>query len=129
MHDLPDSLRISSPFSFVGRSAELELLRGLMPRADDKGGRVVHGQVMTIHIFKSEYQPLHRLTKYWYSVMPTNSPYDGRASVIYSDLHHLRRRIYEVRVNSDTRNPRILEELRELTAAEAAEPGETGDSA
>jgi DNA-binding CsgD family transcriptional regulator/tetratricopeptide (TPR) repeat protein len=41
MHDLPASLRIASPFSFVGRSAELKLLRGLMPGADSGGGRVV----------------------------------------------------------------------------------------
>jgi ribonuclease HI len=76
------------------------------------------GQVMTIHIFKSEYQELHRLSKYWYSVVSEDSPYHGRASVIYSDLHHLRRRVYRVRVNDDTRNPRIVEELGEVTAPE-----------
>lgn len=78
----------------------------------------MHGQVMTIHIFKSEYQRLHRLSKYWYSVMSEDSPYYGRASVIYSDLHHLRRRVYRVRVNDDTKNPRIVEELGEVTAAD-----------
>jgi ribonuclease HI len=78
----------------------------------------MEGQLMTIHIFKSEYQPLHRLTKYWYSVMSKTSPYYGRASVIYSELHHLRRRIYRVRVNDDTRNPRIVKEFGEVERAD-----------
>jgi hypothetical protein len=68
---------------------------------------------MTIHIFKSEYQRLHRLSKYWYSVVSETSPYHGRA-VIYSELHHLRRRTYRVRVNDDTGDPRVLEELGEV---------------
>lgn len=74
----------------------------------------MHGQLMTIHIFKSEYQRLHRLSKYWYSVISKTSPYCGRASVIYSELHHLRRRTYRVRVNHDTGNPRILKEFGEV---------------
>src|SRR3954464_7644040 len=41
MHDLPGSLRLTSTFPFVGRSAELKTLRALMPRADGEGGRVV----------------------------------------------------------------------------------------
>ena len=41
MHDLPASLRLSSPFPFVGRSAELETLRTLLPRAEGEGRRVV----------------------------------------------------------------------------------------
>jgi ribonuclease HI len=76
------------------------------------------GQVMTIHIFKSEYQRLHRLSKYWYSVMSEDSPYHGRASVIYSELHDLRRRVYRVRVNDDTANPRIVENLGEVVATD-----------
>jgi DNA-binding SARP family transcriptional activator len=39
--DLPASLRVSSPFPFVGRSAELETLSGLMPKVNGEGRRVV----------------------------------------------------------------------------------------
>ncbi len=39
--DLPGSLRLSSPFPFVGRSPELATLRQLMPWADDAGRRIV----------------------------------------------------------------------------------------
>jgi DNA-binding CsgD family transcriptional regulator len=41
VRDLPSSLRISSPFPFVGRSGELEKLRTLLPRAEGEGRRVV----------------------------------------------------------------------------------------
>ena len=41
MHDLPGSLRLTSTFPFVGRSAELETLRALMPMAEGEGRRVV----------------------------------------------------------------------------------------
>ena len=37
MHDLPGSLRLTSTFPFVGRSAELETLRALMPLARGRG--------------------------------------------------------------------------------------------
>ena len=48
--------------------------------------------------------------------MSGDSPYYGLASVIYSELHDLRRRVYRVRVNNDTANPRILENLGEVIA-------------
>ena len=41
MPALPGSLRLPSTFPFVGRSAELKLLRALMPRAAGEGRRVV----------------------------------------------------------------------------------------
>lgn len=82
------------------------------------GSVEMEGQLMTIHIFKSEYQPLHRLTKYWYSVVSKASPYYRRACVIYSELHHLRRRTYRVRVNHDTGNPRIVKEFGQVPRAD-----------
>ncbi|HVP76139.1 MAG TPA: AAA family ATPase [Gaiellaceae bacterium] len=41
MPDLPGPLRLTSTFPFVGRTAELETLRTLMPRAEGEGRRVV----------------------------------------------------------------------------------------
>src|SRR5579859_6477496 len=41
MYDVPGSLRLTSTFPFVGRSAELERLRTLLPRADGEGRRLV----------------------------------------------------------------------------------------
>ena len=77
---------------------------------------------MTIHIFKSEYQPIHRLTKYWYTVESKGSPYYKCASVIYSELG-LRRRKYRVRVNDDTGNPQIVKEFGEVAKPAGADTG------
>ncbi len=41
MPDLPGPLRLTSAFPFAGRTAELETLRTLMPRAEGEGRRVV----------------------------------------------------------------------------------------
>ena len=41
MHALPGPLCLTSTFPFVGRSAEMETLRALMPMADGEGRRVV----------------------------------------------------------------------------------------
>ena len=41
MHELPGPLCLTSTFPFVGRSAELETLRALMPMAEGEGRRVV----------------------------------------------------------------------------------------
>jgi ribonuclease HI len=79
------------------------------------GSVPMEGQLMTIHIFKSEFLPLHGLSKYSYEVVSPTSPHRGLASVIYSELHHLRRRTYRVRVNHDTANPRIVKEFGEVT--------------
>jgi DNA-binding CsgD family transcriptional regulator/tetratricopeptide (TPR) repeat protein len=40
VYDLPASLRLPSPFPFVGRAAVLERLRGLVPTSDADGRRV-----------------------------------------------------------------------------------------
>jgi hypothetical protein len=71
------------------------------------------GAVTTIHIFKSEFQPVHRLSKYWYTVESKTSPYRGCVGVIYSELP-LRRRAYRVRVNYDTADPCIVKEFGEV---------------
>src|SRR3954467_8574199 len=41
LEDLPGSLRLTSPFPFVGRTPELAMLRRLVPWADDAGRRIV----------------------------------------------------------------------------------------
>jgi ribonuclease HI len=100
-----------------GSSAQLvpaEVRRKRTDRPVEIGGVPMEGQLMTISIFKSEIQPVHRLSKYWYTVESKGSPYYKRASAIWSELHHLRRRTYRVRVNRDTRNPRIVKEFGEV---------------
>jgi hypothetical protein len=55
--------------------------------------------------------------KYMYEVLSTNSPFCGRADYIFSTELLRAGRHYEVRVNNETRNPRILEVLIELVGS------------
>lgn len=113
-----------------GSSTQLvpaEVRRKRTDRPVEIGSVPMQGQLMTISIFKSEIQALHRLSKYWYTVESKRSPYYKRASVIWSELHHLRRRTYRVRVNEDTGNPRILKEFGEV-ARSADAPGKDKSS-
>ncbi len=105
------------------RSAKTASTRQLIPtevrrkRIDQPieiGSVAMEGQLMTINIFKSEHQHVHKLSKYWYTVESKGSPYYKLVSAIYSELHHLRRRSYRVRVNHDTGNPRIVREFGEV---------------
>ncbi len=120
------STRTKAVDKLAKRSAKTASTRQLNPtevrrkRTDQPieiGSVVMEGQLMRIHIFKSEYQPVHGLSKYWYSVESKSNPYFARASFIYSEIHHLRRRTYRVRVNHDTGNPRILKEFGEVQPA------------
>jgi hypothetical protein len=80
----------------------------------EPGSVPMEGQEMTIRIFKTEFQKVQGLTKYWFEVVDEESPHHGRASVAWSELHHFRRHVYRVRVNDETKNPRILEDLGEI---------------
>jgi ribonuclease HI len=99
----------------AGSSRQLNPVEVRRKRTDQpiEIGIAMHAQLMTIRIFKSEYQPLHRLMKYWYTVESKRSPDYKRASIIYSELD-LRRRSYRVRVNHDTGNPRIVKQFGEV---------------
>ncbi len=74
------------------------------------------GQMMTIHVFKSEYLPLHKLVKCWYTVESRKSPYRGCADIIYADpvLPLRRGHTFRVRVNEDTDNPRVVKVFEEV---------------
>lgn len=117
------------------RSAEHATKRQLVPSEVRRKGTdqpidirsvPMEGQEMTVRIFKTEHQPVQKLSKYWYRVVDGESVYDGRASIIYSELHHLRRRTYRVRVNEDNGDPRILEDLGEIAQAAASTPNQGG---
>ncbi len=74
----------------------------------------MRGQVMAIRIITDAYLRLQKLYKYRYEVLTNDNEFFGRMDLIYcTDVlragHH-----YEVRVNDDTKNPRIVEVLDEL---------------
>jgi ribonuclease HI len=93
-----------------------EVRRKKTDRPIEIGSVEMEGQLMTINVFKTEYQRLHGLVKVWYSVLSKRSPYYRHASVIYADPSLLLRRghDYRVRVNQDTGNPRIVKVFAEV---------------
>lgn len=56
----------------------------------ERGSVEMEGQRLTIRITKSEYQPLHKLTKYWYEVRSRKSPFHDRRDVNYACAGRLR---------------------------------------
>jgi ribonuclease HI len=82
----------------------------------DRGSVAMEGQRLTIRITKSEFQPLHKLTKYWYEVRSKKSPFYDCRDVIYADpsLPLKAGHTYHVRVNEETSNPRVAKLFREV---------------
>jgi ribonuclease HI len=82
----------------------------------ERGSVEMVGQRLTIRITKAEYQPLHKLTKYWYEVRSKKSPFHDSRDVIYADpsLPLKAGHTYHVRVNEETGNPRIAKLFREV---------------
>ncbi|MGH7490033.1 MAG: RNase H family protein, partial [bacterium] len=76
----------------------------------------MEGQLMTINVFKTEYQRLHHLVKCWYTVESRKSRFRDRADVIYADpsLPLRRGHSFRVRVNDNTANPRVLKVFAEI---------------
>lgn len=93
-----------------------EVRRKRSDRPIEIGSVRMEGQLMTINVFKTEYQRLHRLVKCWYTVESRKSPYHGCADVIYADssLPLRRGHSFRVRVNEDAGNPRILKVFTQL---------------
>jgi len=76
----------------------------------------IHGQMLSIRIVTDTYMRVQKLYKYKYEVLPGTGKYEGKVDLIFHESrdplragHH-----YEVRVNTEVKNPRIAEVLREL---------------
>lgn len=87
--------------------------RKLSSRSVEPGSVQIAGQCLKIRIVTDTYLRTQRLYKYKYEVLP-NGPSSGLVDLIYSKEclragHH-----YEVRLNDDSKNPRIVEVLNEL---------------
>ncbi len=74
------------------------------------------GQRLTIRIFQSGILNVQKLWRCTYEVVSTDSPYVGKVDVIFTDED---KRLdaghtYDVRVNNDNENPRIVEVFGEI---------------
>jgi len=78
------------------------------------GSVEMRGQRLAIRIITSEYLRVQKINKYKYEVISKRSKYLGNVDFIYSTHglgagHH-----YEISVNRNTANPRVVTVLREL---------------
>jgi ribonuclease HI len=101
-------MALNAPLSVVNvrrkRTKELVLI----------GSVAMEGQRMAIRVVTSEYLSTQRISRYKYEVLSEESKYLGLVDIIYSKLHLRVGRHYEVEVNRETANPRILEVIREI---------------
>jgi ribonuclease HI len=84
-----------------------------------RGSVEMLGQQMTIRLFEEVAQSDQRLVRFKYEVMTKRSPYFGRVDYIWAERGTPLRagHAYRVRVNRDTRTPRIVKVLAEVDAA------------
>jgi ribonuclease HI len=76
----------------------------------------MRGQTLSIRVITDTYMRLQKVHKYKYEVLPDTGEHGGKVDWIYHDTdeclragHH-----YEVRVNKETKNPRIVDVIAEL---------------
>lgn len=99
---------INEPISIVN------VRRKQTEKSVDIGSIEMRGQRLAIRIITSEYLRVQKLGKYKYEVLSKGSKYFGNVDFIYS-IHNMRAgHHYEISVNRDTSNPRVLKVLREL---------------
>jgi hypothetical protein len=89
------------------KKTSASVIRGCVP---------MQGQTLSIRIITDTYMRVQRIYKYKYEVLPDGGVHRGKVDLIFHDSedclragHH-----YEVRVNDQPQNPRIIEVIREL---------------
>jgi ribonuclease HI len=78
------------------------------------GSVAMLSQMLSIRVITSEYLHTQRVWKLKYEVISKASPYRGKVDVIFSDDLLKDGHSYRVRVNDNTRNPRIAKVLGEV---------------
>lgn len=88
----------------------------------ERGSVKMEGQRLTIRVFQSGILKVQKLWRCTYEVVSADSPYDGKVDVIFTDPANRldAGHTYDVRVNCDNKNPRIVE-----VHAEVVPPQET----
>jgi ribonuclease HI len=88
----------------------------------ERGSVPMRGQTLSIGVITDTYMRVQRLYKYKYEVLSDGAD-NGKVDFIFHDSEECLRagHHYEVRVNDDTKNPRIIEVLRELEREASSE--------
>lgn len=79
------------------------------------GSVEMQGQQIGVRVITSQFLASpHKLWKYKYEIISTESDFFGNVDEIFSELHLRDGHHYEVRFNETTANPRIVDMVREL---------------
>ena len=88
--------------------------RKMTKKSVERGSVALTGQRLTIRIITDEYLSVQRCYRYKYEVMSKSSNYYENVDIAYSELLLRAGHTYYVRMNDNTRNPRILKQFREV---------------
>jgi hypothetical protein len=111
-----DAKRAAKTLTINRQISPAEVRRKMTDSPLEIGSVGMEGQQLTIRVFKTEYQPLHRLVKVWYTVLSKRSRYYKRASVAYADpdLSLRRGHSYRVRLGTNPSMPQIAKVFAEV---------------
>lgn len=82
---------------------------------------MMRSQTMIIRVFYFKQLRPQRVWKFHYEAMSTDGGDFAKADRIYGDQLSRHSVLYEVRVNDDTKNPRIPEVIREIVPSDVSE--------
>ncbi len=92
----------------------VKVRRKLTSKSLEIGSVGMHGQRVTIRVVTDEYLRSHRLNRYRYEVMSPNSKFFGNVDIAYSELLLSAGHTYEITLNKNQSNPRIVRLVREV---------------
>ncbi len=99
---------VNKPLSII------EVRRKKTKKTVNSGSVEMKGQRLAIRIITSEYLKVQKITKYKYEVISRGSKYFENVDWIYSPYDMRAGHHYEISVNTNTLNPRVLRVLKEL---------------
>lgn len=112
-----DKLAKQSAKGLLQRPLKVTSVRRKQSALKVKPGCVpMRGQTLPIGIITDHYMRVQRVYKYKYEVLPGGGEHAGKVDLIFHDSEECLRagHHYEVRVNTEAKNPRIVEVLREI---------------
>ena len=108
----------------VGRPlSAVHVRKKLSPGEVEVGSVIMRGQTMLIHIVTTEYLPVQGVWKAKYEVVSKGSPDYQCIDIVFSSHLLAAGHTYLVRVNDETKNPTVVEVLRELRDGDTSSPG------
>jgi ribonuclease HI len=112
-NELADKLAdVSRESPFARKQHHSSARRKQSTKKTISGSVSMQGQFMTIRILSCKKLPAQKLWHYRYEVTSTESEFSGNLDWIFSQIY-LRSGEHRVRVNCDTRNPRVVETFEE----------------